>query len=150
MFKRPSLANIAALMIMGFTGFLMFQMFYPFRVLEIYNNPLPTTKAVFEPGENITYAVEFCRFQGGSTSIIRKLVYDDQNTVRPLAEVKSPNDASARCPSTTNVIGPELPTNAPCGVAHLDIRYVDRVNLVQVKELAVRTQSFTICANGGQ
>lgn len=146
MLRHVTLPNVASVMTLIFSGLILYLMFFPIKVVEVYNNPLPMTKSVFEPGEIISYNIKFCRSQTGYTSIIRKLVYEDKAQVRSFSALSSLSTKSDHCPETVTSLSTNLPTDSPCGRAHLELLYLDRPTILQVGETQVRTQTFQICS----
>ena len=55
-------------------SYLLFTMVYPYKIVELHNNPFPTDKKVYEAGEVVQYDLNFTKYHNFKPEITHYLV----------------------------------------------------------------------------
>lgn len=128
---------LLAIILLSYT---LFSLLYPFNVAEIKNNPVPTDKQFYYPGERIIYTLDSCVYIGGPT-VITKSFIDDIVYILPSINVNQYKGCRKETISSTII-----PHNLPPGKYHLLFRAEHEINTFRQVTIEWQTQEFEVLA----
>lgn len=119
-------------------GYIIFSIFYPFNVAVIKNDPAPTDKSQYYPGDRLIYTLESCVYIDGPTIITKSFVND---IVYILPEKHVNQYTGCR---TEDISSTVIPHNLPPGKYHLLFRAEHEINSFRQVTIEWETQEFEV------
>lgn len=119
-------------------GYIIFSLFFPFNVVDIKNNPVPTDKEFYYPGDRLIYNLDSCVYIPGPV-IITKSFVDDIVYILPEKHVNQYKGCRNEQISSTII-----PENLPPGKYYLLFRAEHEINPFRQITVEWKTEEFTI------
>ncbi len=132
-----TLFSITFVIIIYFLTYVMYLLFYPFKTIDVLNDPMPVLTPVVKSGESVTYMVDYCRFVGGPGRIYRTITGPSNVPIPPVDSV-----TKVGCRKTkVSVI---VPKGIPVGKYTIHIVHEFQVNPLRKVTGVQDTQEFTV------
>lgn len=122
-------------------------MFWPFKTVDILNNPFPVLNSPIKAGDIIKWEVHSCRHTGATAEVVRTLIADDVTPgTSSLVRIPLNNDSSRLEKGCTKHITANtvIPVSTPPGDYHIEINISYQVNPFKKVERQYETQSFQV------
>jgi len=119
------------------TAYFFYWTLYPFKVVEINNNPVPVAEKVVRQGGPITYTVNFCRFTD-VPAVSTRVYVDGIEFYTPAIISQFPVGCYLKSFTAT------VPDSLPPGEYHLEIRNAYQINKLREVPITFETQKFTV------
>lgn len=126
---------IASWLALLYVGLLLL---YPFRTIEVKNDPYPILNSPVEAGQIVVYEVDSCRYTDLTNDVTRTLV--GEVTIQLNRESQNLQEGCSKFKVASTII----PSFAPAGTYHIEISNSFRVNALRTIEKRYRTVNFEI------
>lgn len=116
---------------------------YPYKTLEVYNQPFPLVSTELKTGDRIEYISKFCKFTNKS-AILRGIIVGEGYR---LELENAPQGGTGHVPKgcqTLTVSTFVVPNGVPQGKYHLEIVVEYKLNPVRNIEKVFETENFII------
>lgn len=134
---RYIIAIIGLVISFGILFLITFWLIYPYKILEVHNNPLPVSKTTVETGGSIYYHLDFCRFTDKPAKVTRQFIDGIVYTTQPITVVDT-----ERCGGRDTHV--EIPTTLAPDVYHMKVIVQIKVNPIRTITKAFETVDFEI------
>jgi hypothetical protein len=131
------LAKATLLITTVFICVVAYWLLYPYKLLEIKNNPVPISATTVEGGEYISYTLDFCRFTDLPATVTRQFI-DGVVYTTPTIIVQD----TARCGSRETLV--RVPPTLLPDTYHMHIIIQIKVNPIRTMTYRFETQPFEI------
>lgn len=119
-------------------AYIGYMRFYPFKTVDVYNNPFPVVNKPVMAGGVLAYEVNYCRFTDAVAHSSRTLIGP---TIITISETDTSTDAGCRKTTITNTI---IPSYAPPGIYYLKIDSCYLVNPLRNICHHFKTEEFEV------
>lgn len=149
------LMSLLAIMVLTFGVILAYFTFYPYKTIEIFNQPVPVLNDIpVRAGEVVFYKTQFCKYTNVFATISRHLTGSNGLTITQgsqrsdLPATLVGDDPAYPCSKTnplTRISGSFIvPENIPAGIYHLKVIAEYQVNPLRKLPYIFETQEFKI------
>ena len=142
--KHPlTILSIVTFLSLGFLMVLVgYWLFWPDNIVTISNpNSIQIDKAVYAPGDRITYTLSYCKTAPMTANVMRALV-NDYRTLYDTVESNLPTGCH-----TTKINELTIPSFAPDGTYHLTGEADYKINPLRTFTVMWRTVDFQVKQN---
>ena len=130
----------------GLMGYNSYLMLYPFKTIEVYNQPVPVLTPQAGVGEVVQYDLSYCKFVNKTARITRQLIGKVENPdgydVISVDDKAVTSNAPPGCAQIKSSI--VVPAKTPPGRYYLQVTSAYEVNPQRTIEVTWRTQEFEV------
>jgi len=118
-------------------GLMMYWLYFPYSVMDIYDTPYKVDKKTVYQGEQLTYSFRYCKYIDAPATIKREFVDG-------IVFQSDENESNLPVGCGTQVVTLKIPTVLPPGEYYLRIKATWEVNPIRTIKLINRTESFEV------
>ena len=130
--------SLGALIFIGlFVAVISYWLLWPYRVLEIKNNPVPVNKKTVMAGDDITYTLDFCRYTDKPAIVTRQFIDGVVYTTPSITVLDK-----VRCGQRNTLV--TVPRTLSADTYHMNVIVQIEVNPIRTVTYSFQTQEFEV------
>lgn len=133
--------SAALVVVLGLFGYVLYQLYYPVKVLEPLNVPYPVLTPVVKVGDRLTIVSKYCKYGTFPMTVSRQLQGETFITLAPLTPTLPNGCHESKAASTV------IPTGTPPGRYRLVYATSIQINAFRTITVAAETREFSVVPN---
>lgn len=125
------------LLTMFFVGTIFFWLNYPYKPIDVKNDPVTLNDTVVESGGTLYYYIDYCKYTDRSATVVKTFIDGVSYSVPTVQVASSPGCAGLFVPVS-------VPYSLPAGEYVLRITLIYKVNPIRDVEITVYTEPFEV------